>query len=117
MFQRNVLLPSSGSKSKPGKLFLLPASGGFLCGLFIPEDGRQYIPLKCQWTSTMLHSMDIPEDSTLCSHCCENFKYDIDNKVVPMPFFCTVRQTADKKICPNPKNKGKASETLPYHCI
>lgn len=40
MFQRNVLLPSSGLKSKPSTLSLLSASAGFLYGvLFDPEDG------------------------------------------------------------------------------
>jgi hypothetical protein len=46
-FRRNISPPTSGSKSKPSKLTLPPASTGFLLGLlFDPEDGGDMFPLN-----------------------------------------------------------------------
>jgi hypothetical protein len=39
MFQRKVLHPLSGLKSKPSKLSLLSASAGFLYGVLFDSEG------------------------------------------------------------------------------
>jgi hypothetical protein len=55
MFWNNILPPFSGSKSEPSKkpaqLSLLPASAGFLLGLFDPEVVCSSEMLNCLQTT------------------------------------------------------------------
>jgi hypothetical protein len=69
-FGRNMSPPSSGSKNKWRKIWLLLDSWWFLGLFFDAEDGGEVLSVESQ-RNTQRH---IPEGRTLHNHCCENSK-------------------------------------------
>jgi hypothetical protein len=90
--------PSSGAESK--QALLASCFCWFLVCLIQPRRWKQYILLKCKWMCIMLHSMNIPEDSSLHHQCCESLKYDTDDKVALMLNFLPSYVRGSNQYCP-----------------